>query len=207
MIAVSQAWKDNQSQNLVNESYIRIAFKISDPEAIEDASLSANNEVWFSRVEETIDGEDKNIVPYATLEKNRWLLDGSKKLLPDSTNVSDTSYISNQLSLDNCLYSSNPIITIAFSEVHRVTIPAISLVFDEENGEYARDFKVHIYKDSVKTDTITVTDNTSVKVIVQKDITEYDEIQIEIVKWCLPNRRARVSEIFLGIVKEFDNLT
>lgn len=204
MIAVSQAWKDNQSQNLVNESYIRIAFKISDPEAIEDASLSANNEVWFSRVDETIDGEDKNIVPYATLEKNRWLLDGSKKLLPNSTDVSDTSYISNQLSLDSCLYSSNPIITIAFSEVHRVTIPAISLVFDEENGEYARDFKVHIYKNDVKKDTITVTDNTSIKVIVQKDITEYDEIQIEIVKWCLPNRRARVSEIFLGIVKEFD---
>lgn len=134
MIAVSQAWKNNQSQNLVNESYIRIAFKISDPEAIEDASLSANNEVWFSRVEETIDDEDKNIVPYATLEKNRWLLDGSKKLLPDNNEVTDTSYISNQLSLDNCLYSSNPIITIAFSEVHRVTIPAISLVFDEENG-------------------------------------------------------------------------
>lgn len=204
MITVSKAWIDNQKQFLTNESYIRISFKISDPEATSDATLNANGEVWFSRVQEAIDGEDKSIIPYATLEKNLWLLDGSKVLLPNGGTVSDTSFIGSQLSLDNCLYSSNPIITIVFSEVHRVTIPAVSLVFDEIGGEYARDFNLHIYRAGSKIDTLEIRNNKAVKVIAQSDITDYDEIRIEIVKWCLPNRRARVSEIFLGIVKEFD---
>lgn len=209
MIKVSEKWIENQKQHLTSESFIKISFKISDLEATSDATLDTNGETWFSKVQETIKGEDKSIIPYATLEPNLWLLDGNKQLLPKGGTIENTSYIGSELSLDSCLFANNPIIDIAFSELHQITIPAISIIFDEIAGEFAREFNIHIYANNSLLETLEVKDNKKVKVIVQSDIQDYDDIKIEIVKWCLPNRRARISEIFLGIVKEFDkkNLT
>lgn len=205
MINVSAGWIQNQNEYLTSESFIKISFKISDPEASTDATIDSDDKIWFSDVQETMNGEEKSIVPYATLEHNIWLLDGSKQLLPDSSSALDnTSYVGSSLSQNNGLFTNNPIINISFTEIHDITIPAISIVFDEITGEYAKDFKVHIYSINTLKETLVITDNKNVKVIVQSDIKDYDQIQIEIVKWCLPSRRVRINEIFLGIVKEFN---
>lgn len=113
MIKVSEKWIENQKQHLTSESFIKISFKISDLEATSDATLDTNGETWFSKVQETIKGEDKSIIPYATLEPNLWLLDGNKQLLPKGGTIENTSYIGSELSLDSCLFANNPIIDIA----------------------------------------------------------------------------------------------
>ena len=46
-------------------------------------------------------------------------------------------------------------------------------------------------------------DNSSVKSVVMFDISSYNKITIEIVKWSIAYRRARIDEVFVGVIKVF----
>ena len=82
---VSQAWKDNQNNTLVSESFAEVVLTLTDPEAFEDASSVDNGAAYISNTEQVTSEVDKDIVPYATLEKNLWLLDGGLKAIPKPT--------------------------------------------------------------------------------------------------------------------------
>ena len=82
---VSQKWKDNQEQYLVGESYVEVILNVGDPESQEDASVSDNGSDEISNTPQIVDGTDKNVLPYASLELNSWLLSSNRIILPDVT--------------------------------------------------------------------------------------------------------------------------
>lgn len=202
MQKVSQEWKDNQNNTLVSESDIEISLKLTDPDAYEDASASDNAHVVFSDTNHIVSDGDKAIHPYATLEKNQWLLDGSREIVPDS-NYGEVGFVGSTLCAANKVFTSHPVVTIGFSKVHRNMLQGITIRWSEFLKEYAEEFIITAYEGDTVVATKTVSDNASVLSIVEMDIVNYDSITIEIVKWSIAHRRARIDEVYIGVYKIF----
>ena len=203
MESVSTAWKSNQSKRIVNESFVEVSLDIADPDAIADATSKDNGAIYLSNTSQVVSEVDKNIPPYATLEQNLWVLNGSRKFFPAS-NMGDIGFIGDTFSDANCGFSEKmPIITVNFTRVHHNPIPAITITWGDAYGEYAEDFVITVYNGENIVVKQEVLGNKSVKSVVMMDIVDYDRITIAIHKWCLPNRRARVADIFVGLNKVY----
>lgn len=197
MQSVSAGWKENQQKTLVSESFVEIQLGLTDPEAEESVVPIATDVAPFSHPDQVVSREVRNITPYATLERNLWVLDGSKKILP-TTNFVDTSYVGNVLSNSDCTFTSNPVVELTFPRVFSSYLPGLIIVWDMAHGDYAVDFKITLYKEGVKGSEKLVTGNDTIRTVVDMDIVEYDRIVIEILKWSSPRRRARIARIHLG---------
>lgn len=195
---VSQKWKDNQNELLTSESFVELSLKLTDPDAYEDATAEHNGSVYFSDEADYVVSEvDKNIDPHATLERNLWVLDGSRKVLPVS-DYGENGYIGDIICSSSRTFSKNPIISVNFSKVFTDLITGVSIVWSSIFNEYATDFIVTAYNDNEIVATTTVTDNTEPDLTVHVDIVNYNKITIEVLKWSLPYRRARVTAVQIG---------
>jgi len=194
---VSAGWKENQQKTLVNESFIEIQLGLTDPEAVESAVPIATDVAPFAHLDQVVSRTVRNITPYATLERNLWVLDGSKKIFP-TTNFVDTSYVGNVLSNSDCTFTSNPVVELTFPRVFYSYLPGLIIVWDMAHGDYAVDFKITLYKEGAKGSEKLVTGNDTLRTVVDMDINEYDKIVVEILKWSSPRRRARIARIHLG---------
>ena len=202
MQSVSEKWKENQKELLVSESEIELYMRITDPDAYEDASATGKDVIYFSQTNDIVSGVDYTMTPTLTLEQNLWLLDGKGKVL-DTDDYGTNRYISNyRCGLDK-VFTSPPVISVSFSQVFTNLLQGITIVWSTLWEEYAEEFIVTAYNGETVVATKTVTDNTSTKSIVYMDIANYDSITIEVVKWSLSYRRARIEEIVIGIDKTF----
>lgn len=199
---VSESWKALHNQQLLNESFVEVSFDIGDPDSIVDASSSDNGSIYIANTSQVVSEVDKHIVPYATLEQNLWVLNGSREFIPES-DYGDTGYIGDELSLTDGTFTDTPTLTINFTQIHIPNIPGITITWSEEFNEYAEDFRIVAYNGSNIVADITVNDNTSAKTITNVDIANYNKIDIEIIKWCLPHHRPRITEVFVGIKKVY----
>ena len=199
---VSQEWKDNQRGLLVGESEIELSMRITDPDAYEDASASSNNEIYFSQTNNIVSGVDYAMTPNLTLEQNLWVLDGKGKVL-DTENNGTNRYISIGRCELNKTFTTPPMISVSFSQVFTNLLQGITIVWSTLWDEYAEEFIVTAYNGDTVVATKTVSDNTSTKSIVYMDIVNYNRITIEIKRWSLSYRRARVEEIVIGIDKSY----
>ena len=198
MQTVSQEWKDNQKQTLVSESDIEVSIKLTDPDAYEDTSAEDNGHAYYSNTNHTVSDGEKNIRPYATLERNLWLLDGSREIVPAS-NYGETGFVDDGVCASDGKFSANPIVTINFSEVHTKLLQGITITWSNYLKEYAVEFIVTAYNGTTVVAKQTVTNNTSVKSTVMMDVINYDRITIEVIKWSIGGRRARIDEVFIGV--------
>lgn len=195
---VSQEWKNNQKNLLVSESLVELSLKLTDPDAYEDATADDNGNVYFADDADYVVSEvDKNIVPHATLERNLWVLDGTRQIVPAS-DYGENGYIGDVICGESRTFSKNPIITLNFSKVFTSLITGVTIGWSNTFEEYATDFTITAYNNDDVVATITVNDNTKVKMTALVDIVNYNRITIEILKWSLPYRRARVTEIQIG---------
>jgi hypothetical protein len=135
---------------------------------------------------------------YATLEHNQWLLDGTFEVLPVDVPVAN-GFISSNLSGADGVFSEIPTITITFSEVHTGTVPGLTMTWSKTYDEWAESFRMTAYNGATKVAEGLVTDNRSVTSLLVVPIQGYNKIVIEILKWCLPYRRARLMECLIGI--------
>ena len=84
MQAVSDRWKQAHKQTLLNESFVEVSINIADPDALASVTAMDNGAVYISDTPKVVSEIDKNAVPYCTLEQNLWVLDGSRKAIPES---------------------------------------------------------------------------------------------------------------------------
>ena len=200
MIAVSQAWKDAHDELLLPETFIKLTFGVTEPGLALETATTATNEETFSEAEKITNALDKEPEKYATLEHNIWGLDGTFNYF-DETPV-DSGYTTSLLSGVDGVFGSVPTITILFSAVRTTLIPGITITWGTAFDEYATSFKVVAYNGSTVVFQKEVTDNTSTVSQIFTALQGYDKIVVEIYEWSLPNRRCRVTEVFLGI-REF----
>ena len=203
MQTVSKEWKNVHKQTILNESYVEVSLDIADPDSLVDATAEDNGSVYISNTPEVVDEIDTPVVPYGTLEQNLWLLNGSRKIIPE-TNYTGGGYVGDVLSNDECIFDTKiPTATINFTMVHTKIIPGVTIFWGTAYNEYASHFIVTAYNGSTVVAKKEIIDNKSVTSVVEMDISNYDRITIHILGWCLPNRRARIDEIFIGIRKVY----
>lgn len=202
MIQVSEQWKLNQTKKIVSQSDIRISLSVGDDSAMSQANAASEDEIFFSKVNKIVSGIENKITKYNTLEKNIWVLDDSGTILPDD-DFEDGGYTSESMS-DEFKNFNTPIdIYINFSSVQSNSIPAITITWSETYSEFASDFSVVVMNGSNTVFSKEVTDNKDIVSIVLGNISNYDSIKISIKKWCLPFRRARIKQIFTGMIKNY----
>lgn len=203
MQTVSDNWKNIHKRPLLSESFVEVSLDIADPDALADASSQDNGAIYISNSTQLTDGVDDSPTPYCTLEQNLWCLDGNRKAIPESE-YGDNCYVSDALSDDTCIFSSKlPMITINFSKVFNKLIPGVTITWSKTYGEFADTFSVIAYNGDTKIAEKEVVGNRSVKSLILTEIIGYNRIVIVIKKWCLPNHRARVEEILVGLNKVY----
>lgn len=195
---VSQAWKDNQNDTLVDESFVEVTLTLTDPDAYEDASATDNGALNISNTAQTVSEVDKNIVPYATLERNLWVLDGNRKIIP-LKNYGDCGFISKTFCEMDVIFPTPPVLTLSFSQVQRNLIQGLTIDWGTAYDEYAVDFTITAYNGDMVIGMTEVTGNTDVSSVVYMDIVDYDRITITVTKWCLAYRRARIANVLPGV--------
>ena len=191
----SQAWLDKFNDTLVPEEFVEISYNSTEPGVQEDATASATAQVPFGNIENTTKEPDRVLTKYATGETNLHVLDGSFRLLPDSVPYADAGFISQTLVSD----SSHPRIILSFGSVHTRAVPGLTVVWSSMMNEWAAKFKLTAYKGTAVVSTITVSNNRSVYSETEWEIYGYDSIAIDILEWSIPNRRARIEWIMVGL--------
>ena len=105
MQEVSEKWKSAHKQTLLNEGFVEVSLAIADPDSLADnKEVQDNGAIYISNSASLTDGGESSSAPYCTLEQNLWCLDGSREAIPE-TNIDRTSFISDVLSDDTCVFS------------------------------------------------------------------------------------------------------
>ena len=205
MQTVSQAWKTEQAKKLIEaESFVDILLIVGDPASKADASATDNGHFIASNTAQVVDSIDRVPVRYATLERNLWLGDGTFELLPAEPPYGDNGYIGDVLSGDDGTYTIIPKITISFSKVYQAVIPGLTITWGTAyEGEYASSYRVSWYSGTTLVDSETVENNKDVKSSFFADIQGYDKITVEVLKWSIPHRLARIERIVVGIERAY----
>lgn len=202
MISVSEQWKTIQKEMLLPISEIEIEYNVTEPGVQADASSTATPEETFSGAENVVQELLTDEPKYATLEHNLWILDGSFEVLPVDVPMA-SGFISSNLSEADKTFATVPTITVTFSEVHYGTVPGLTFVWSKAYNEWAEEFRITAYNGNTVVAQTEVAGNRDVTSYVWTAIQGYNKIVIEILKWCLPYRRARLTECLIGIKKVY----
>lgn len=189
MQTVTAEWKEAQQRFLLPETFVEISCRIPDV-SYEISLVSATDEAAFSATSLVATEGTAAIPHYATLERNLWVLDGTRGILPDLTPNLTPGYVSN----DNSAAS----VTVEFPAVIQSSFPGITVVWSNEFFEYPSSFNVVAKNGGEVVAAITITDNRDIKSLVDIEISGFDSITVEPTDWCLPDRRFRVEKIILG---------
>ena len=172
MKQVSKAYTESMEKPFRNRSHVRVLFSNTDTTILSDGAWVGNGEQAMSNTE-TLDYDRKYGNPYATLELNRWLLDGSFEIAPDQYAV--TGFVSSILS-DQDGYTATPVtITREFSKTH--TIPTLTLVFDTRTGINPSSVTVAFYLEGAVVRNLTVP-VTGDRVAIATDVSSCDKIMV-----------------------------
>lgn len=183
--------------------YLKAVVDISDPDMTIGAVTSSGLAPWSKSAQLT----DKDISApprYATLEKNRWLLDGSFAVFPDDYQIAgEIGTASEALSGADGTFSAPVWMQLSFANVSVLQACSIFFSSDPHDG-VPEDFTVDILVDGVSYHTETYTGNTKSAVKIS-GFTVYtpDAIKITVTKWSLPYRRMRTVEIIPGYYEQW----
>lgn len=182
---------------------LKAVIDIIDPDIVFLDSTSSGSAPW-SKQEQLRDKVFIYEKAFATLERNRWLLDGSMNLLPDDNNVdAEVGHVGDVISGDDG--SVDAWVQLNFSNVDILQVFSVFFSNREMDG-IAEDFTVEVIQGGVSYFEQTVTGNTKTQVSFG-GFTVYnpDAIKVTVTKWSLPGRRIRLPEILPGVYEEWDN--
>ena len=144
---------------------------------------------------------------YATLEKDRWALDGTFDIFPDNPAdlIDDVGFIGDSLCDGDGVFSSPAWVQLNFSNASVLQACSVWFSADPLDG-YAVDFTVEIKQGGTTYFSKAVTGNRSVSVSFD-GFTVYnpDAIRVTVTRWSIPFRRLRAVEIVPGIYEKWTN--
>lgn len=170
---------------------------IIDPDIVY-GSVESRSEAEYSRPDQ-IHNKETGVYPlYATLERNRWALDGRFKILP-SAPTGEIGYVGDVLSGDDGTFSPAQFVELQFSNVSILQACAVYFPSNQYDG-VAEDFTVEVKQGGTAYFTQQVTGNTAENVSFDGfTVNNPDAIRVTVTKWSKPSRRMRVPEIVPGI--------
>lgn len=192
MIAVSDAWKEKQREQLSPEGFVEISCRLTETGVQEEAVATGVNESLFSDVVAITGNTDEQTTrKYATFERNLWVLDGTRTIIPSTDLIHNIGYVSD--------VAGGGSVTLSLPRVHTESIPGVTIVWSSEYGEYAPAYTVVAKNGDEIVATMTIEDNTSNKSLVYLTIENYDSVTVDIHSWSVPDHRPRVDSVILGL--------
>lgn len=194
MKIVSNEYKDSMNSILRGQSLVKVLFSNVNTTASSDGEWDDNDEhVSYSEFD-TVNYEYDYGATYSTLELNRWLLNGTQRMLGEVLGIQE-GFVSNILSDEEGEYTNKPIIIREFENHH--AIPGLTINFDTVEKDYPLQLSVYYYYQGQLVDTQVVSvKDTMVTVACGAD--EVDKIEIEVDRM-LPYRRIRIERIQFGL--------
>lgn len=200
MVEVSDRWKEKFNETLVPESFVEITCGITEPGINKKATIVTSSAAPFSTFHNIALSDNASISRYSTGEPNLTVLDGSCNIVPSSPPYGTTGFLSAEIFDD----SNHPVIRLELPSENKSSVPGVSICWSTVFGEYATDFSVSAYLGTSKLKTVTVNGNKSVRSDVEVELSGFDAVEIEVLKWCLPDRRVRVEQVKIGRYLVFD---
>ena len=201
MLQTTQAFRD---AIVGSPRYIELSavVDLSDPDK-KYLPVTASPEAPWSKKEQLHNYELTRGSRYVTLERGRWLGDGTFDLFPDNgTLPGEVGYVSEDLSGPGGAFSG-VFLQLNFANVR--VLQALSLFFptDPVDGVPA-DFTVEVYAGSQLYYTQEFSENTETELTV-RGFTVYDPtaVRVNITRWSLPSRRVRVTEMVIGLFEKW----
>lgn len=200
MVEVSDKWKEKFNETLVPESFVEITCGITEPGINKKATIVTSSAAPFSTFHNIALSDNAFISRYSTGEPNLTVLDGSCSIVPSSPPYGTTGFLSAEIFDD----SSHPVIRLELPSENKSSIPGVSICWSTAFNEYATDFSVSAYLGAKKLKTVTVNGNKSIRSDVEVELSGFDAVELEVLKWCLPDRRVRVEQVKIGRYLVFD---
>lgn len=205
MIESSQAYKAAITGD-TRRMVLRALINIISPDIVFGAGDTSGQIPW-SKLEQLHDKVFGNPTKYATLERDRWALDGTWDLLPDDPTqaVGQMGYIGSVLSGADGTFATPPWVELQFSGVS--VLQACSVYFpDNDYDGLPEDFTVEVKQGGTAYYTKTYTGNTAASVALEGfTVNNPDAIRVTVTKWSRPGRRMRVVEIVPGVYESWDS--
>jgi hypothetical protein len=129
---------------------------------------------------------------YAMFDNGVTSVDGSFKFAPRSLSVTDSYFISNEVSGNDGVFATNPTLLITLEAKYNIV--GFNIVFEDP---IPSQFIVRTYYGASVVETLTVNDVTE-STLVNHKFNGFDKIEIEFVSLSLPNTRVRVKHFEIG---------
>ena len=162
--------------------------------AAEDADVSVTDAETFSSPASLPFGTNTGAI--ATLEQNGWGLSSDYKLKGTQPFALWSKSISNA----EGVFTTPPAITLDFTEQYTST--GLTFRFSPDANEYCSEIRVVWYQNGAIKDSGTYYP-TSANYALENTVEAFDKVYIELIKTNLPNRRAKLEYIGIGIIREF----
>lgn len=200
MIKSSEAYQEAIVAD-ARRMYVKAVVDIEDPDLTQGEATGSEQEPGISRPEQLWDKKFELTANYASMEPNRWILDGSYILRPEDSATRDweAGYVGALLSGDGGVFAMPQVADIKFANVG--VLQACSIAFsDRPTDGVAADITVEVMSEGVAYYTKTVEGNAKALVSVTGfRVNNPDTIRVTITRWSLPGRRMRVVEIVPGV--------
>ena len=171
---------------------LRAIIDIVDPDIVY-GEVPSSGEAAFSQSGQLHD-KVMDLTPYATLERRRWVLDGTFRLIPEAgAAVGQMGFVGRALSGEDGTFSPAFYVEEQFEGVS--ILQACSVFFSASDYDgVAEDFIVEVKQGGTTYYTKTFTGNAERSVSLS-GFTVYnpDAIRVTVTKWSKPGRRARIS--------------
>jgi len=189
----------------IRETKAILNFEILDVDANTDATDTVTSEVEFSKKDQLFNQVRNMSGKYATLEDDYLLLDGSFSLPPKAAEVGyEVGWWSSAICGLDGTFSPAQVLTCNFTKDHSSI--GLTITFDAMADEYASEFTITVYNSGAGVIyTASITGNTLTKYILEQNLSNFRQVVITVTKWATPYRRARITEVDFGIIKEYED--
>lgn len=185
---------------------LRAIIDLISPDIVYGAGETSGQIPW-SQLAQIHDKVFDTPAKYATLEHNRWTLDGTFGIFPDQAAdvTGQVAYIGDALSGADGSFAAAPWVEMQFSGVS--VLQACSVYFpDDEYDGLPLDFTVEVKQGGTAYYSKSFTGNQAASVAMSGfTVNNPDAIRVTVSKWSLPYRRMRLVEIVPGIYEQWDN--
>ena len=180
---------------------LRAAIDIIDPDIVYGTVDSSGAESVC--VPDQVHDKGLEMAPYATLEPNRWVLDGTFKLFP-LQGSDHIGFLGDVLSGEDGTFSPAVWVEEQFANVSILQACSVYFPTAEYDG-YPVDFTVEVRQGGTAYFTREFTGNTATQINLDGfTVNNPDAIRVTVTKWSRSGRRLRVPEIIPGVYETWD---
>lgn len=187
--------------------FARAVFDLVDPDA-EITGVTTNSESEISLTDQVVNrGVGSSDQRIATLELDRWVLDGSFVIRPDdpADREGQVGWESADLcGSDGVFALPCPYIELAIANVS--ILQAVTLEFSDDSLDgYPVDFTVDMWSGATMLKTVEITGNEGTYIVVSDFTVENPtKIRLTVNRWSTPYRRVRLARFMLGLFETWD---